>query len=189
MSYFEQRSSGTVLLPAARRLSLTPSSKEKHGSAVAIYVSPNDVARFWSKVSKGDGCWEWQAGLFRRTGYGQFSVGGKDGRHVSAHRVAWLIQTGEDPSLCVLHRCDNRRCVRPDHLFLGTVGDNHADMVSKARGGYGEALGRTIRNAEVPEIRRRIASGERQADIAADYGVTPSAISLIKRGRIFRRIA
>lgn len=84
---------------------------------------------FWWKVRIGDGCWEWQAARDRR-GYGLIRFRGALHR---AHRVSWALAHGELPTACVLHRCDNRSCVRPEHLFLGTQGDNVRDARDKGR--------------------------------------------------------
>lgn len=81
--------------------------------------------RFWSKVDCGDGCWEWTAAR-HRSGYGVFQLG--VGRQISAHRQAWVLARGAIPEgLWVLHHCDNRGCVRPEHLYVGTPGDNARD--------------------------------------------------------------
>lgn len=89
--------------------------------------------RFWAKVSRtdGDGCWEWTAALYPR-GYGKFSIRGK--LLEGAHRMAWILTHGPITNgLWVLHKCDNRRCCRPSHLFLGTARDNVHDMIAKGR--------------------------------------------------------
>lgn len=89
--------------------------------------------RFWAKVRRGDGCWEWQAAIRSGSGYGVFQLG--VGKQAPAHRVAWTLTRGEIPEgLWVLHHCDNRRCVNPDHLYLGTAKDNCRDREVRRRG-------------------------------------------------------
>ncbi len=83
---------------------------------------------FWSRTKKGqNGCIEW-AGCTDRGGYGRV---GK--RQEPAHRIAYKLTKGEPGELLVCHACDNRRCVNPDHLWLGTHDDNMRDMVEKGR--------------------------------------------------------
>ena len=86
--------------------------------------------RFWSKVKRTNNCWIWQAGL-QGKGYGSFWHNGKS---ICAHRFAWELVKGAIPKgTCVLHKCDNSKCVNPDCLFLGSVADNNKDKSKKGR--------------------------------------------------------
>lgn len=87
--------------------------------------------RFWAKVERSEGCWIW-TGARNRRGYGKIR---RDARtFVSAHRLSYEMANGSVPDgLFVCHHCDNPSCVRPDHLFTGTVGDNNRDTIRKGR--------------------------------------------------------
>lgn len=103
---------------------------------VAVDWRPSHWVAFWRRVRVDSGfkCWEW-TGLVDQGGYGRLSLREKGRvRSECAHRLAWRLAYGPIPDgLCVCHRCDNRRCVRIDHLFLGTPKDNTRDMIQKGR--------------------------------------------------------
>lgn len=103
----------------------------------ATKKSARDVVRFAGKYRKNrkNGCWEWTAGIGKQ-GYGRFK---RNGKTRLAHRVSYELHVAHIPSdALVLHKCDNRICVNPDHLFVGTQKDNQLDMKSKKRHVFGE---------------------------------------------------
>lgn len=146
--------------------------------------------RFWSKVRIGDGCWEWQNP--RPDGYGSFKVGRKPNRKtIPAHRVSWEMANGPIPAgMYACHRCDNRKCVRPDHLFLGTPADNTRDAWAKGRGRaqrYAPGFGPNARlsDEDAIEIFRRVRAGGRRVALARQYGVSVATIGNIARGDFY----
>ncbi len=148
--------------------------------------------RFWAKVNKTDRCWLWTAATLTDGGYGTMTVR-RGGRTVSkrAHRLSWELHFGEiPPGMEVCHRCDNPLCIRPDHLFLGTHTDNMRDMARKGRGNQGERHSAAkLSDAQVADIRRRRANGERQCDLAKEYRVADSHISHIIKGKVRKAAA
>jgi len=135
--------------------------------------------RFEAFVTKSDSsdCWLWTATV-TSSGYGRFAFRDKLER---AHRAAWKLYKGPIPTgLNVLHRCDVRLCVNPDHLFLGSQKENIWDMILKGRDNF---KGTLLSDTQVATIRdkwsERTATG---VALARHYGVTPSCISAIVTG-------
>jgi len=108
--------------------------------------------------------------------------------------MAWVITHGQTGGLCVLHRCDNRLCCNPSHLFLGTRADNSADMAAKGRARpsflRGEAHGNAkLSEEDVREIRRAASCGATERGLSARFHVTPACIHQVVSRRAWRHIA
>jgi hypothetical protein len=129
------------------------------------------------RLNPETGCMEWYRSVLPN-GYGRTS---RHGKMILAHRAAWEREHGPVPEgLCVLHRCDNRCCVNPDHLFLGTKKDNTHDMLAKRR--WTPPMLR-LRECEVEEIRRLRQLGVSLDVSARMFRCSASNISGIARGR------
>lgn len=135
-------------------------------------LTPQQIERFWLHVDKTHDCWEW-TGKIRTDGYGCVSINYGE---FATHRIAYLIQHGDPGELCVLHTCDNRKCVRHDHLFSGTHQENVQDAVRKGRNWKpkGETSGRAVLTED--DVRSIRKSSKIQVDLAAEYGVSRSCI-------------
>jgi hypothetical protein len=170
------------------------------------YIRKPLADRLWAKVNKTADCWLW-TGPVHDFGYGRIHHYEGD-RLVSgyAHRSSYELAYGAIPDgLFVCHHCDNPRCVRPEHLFLGTQADNIADATRKGRRGYGQRNGkythpeRTPRGEangeskltadQVREIRRRYSAGDvGQRQLAREYGVVKNAIANILHRKTWQHI-
>ena len=139
-----------------------------------IKLRPSEQQRFWTKVKVTPGCWEW-SGYVGSDGYGRFKVGGRSRK---AHRVAWEYVNGPvgDAKLFACHGCDNKACVRPGHIWLGTNGDNQRDYARK----FGATNPNPVVKAKVTPkqcalAQQRWAAGETSAGQLGDYlDVAPS---------------
>ncbi len=128
------------------------------------------------------GCWIW-LGQRGRGGYGRMKY---EGRLTGVHRVSWIQYRGDPKGLCVLHKCDVRCCVNPNHLFLGTSAENTADKVKKDR----QTKGEHQPNAKLTEnlVRDIIADTRKRGKIARDYGISGGHVWMIKAGKKWRHI-
>ncbi|MGH9943711.1 MAG: HNH endonuclease [Pyrinomonadaceae bacterium] len=144
------------------------------------------IYRFWLYVDRTGGpesCWLWQ-GFIRPSGYG---VVGFNRREFKVHRVSYFLEHGRiSDDLLVLHHCDVRSCVNPQHLYQGTAKDNTHDAVMKGRHTrvFGEQNGNHKLTAGQVESIRRMCR-ERimlQKRIASYFGVSEAAVSYIANG-------
>ena len=145
---------------------------------------------FWSRVAQNDvGCWWWRGNIATH-GYGRIWWGGKRWR---AHRLAYMLTYGQIPDgLCVLHRCDNHSCVKPEHLWLGGPAENSLDMVVKGRSVHlvGEQKGTSkLCTREVLEIRSlRTQEWPGNLAMARRFGVSTTTIKAIVRRKLWRHL-
>lgn len=144
---------------------------------------------FNDMTKKSPGCWEWTGRKFPN-GYGAISsreTGKK--QTLYAHRLSYQIHIGPIPAgLQVCHTCDNRGCVNPEHLFLGTCKDNLQDMAKKGkRKGVNHAMCK-LTEAEVLMIRELAESGINHTVIAERFNTTKSRVSSIKLRTTWKHI-
>lgn len=150
-------------------------------------ITTEDIVRFKGKYQEqSNGCYEWQAAL-NENGYGEFRV---DGGRKKAHRVAYTIFKGEIPEgLLVCHSCDNKKCVNPAHLWLGTDKDNAVDRNTKNRQNKGSLVNHAkLTEEDVISIKIRLKSGQTQRSLAREYGVHHLTIHWIKQGKTWTHV-
>jgi hypothetical protein len=145
--------------------------------------------RLAEKTIHSDGCHVWTGARVPR-GYGYINdVSGGRKKALRVHRVAWELVNGPIPEgLSVLHACDNRLCVNPAHLSLGTAADNTADMIAKGRMAVGERRTHKLTEEDVYNI-RWLRGVLFQKEIAAIFGVHPQTIDRIQNGRRWKHVS
>jgi hypothetical protein len=148
-----------------------------------MILTSTEASRFDAKTRPGEnGCIEWTGSL--RDGYGQLHLR-RLSAVITAHRISWMRHFGPIPDgMFVCHKCDNRKCVNPEHLFLGSAADNSADMVAKGRSKgcprHGSSNPRAkLLPVEVDAIRLSTAS---YRELSKAFGISKSQIQRIKTG-------
>lgn len=152
----------------------------------------------WSEVSSG--CWEWSSCL-TNCGYGLFRLGPKE-KQVTAHRASWILHRGEIPEgRWVLHHCDNKKCVNPDHIYLGDRKQNTKDAVDRGRyfsgaewkSRHGHINHKGINHPSVKltedDVRFIRDSDKTGVELAAELFVTPTTIGRIRRHESWSHIS
>jgi hypothetical protein len=144
-------------------------------------ITAIDIDKFWARVCKYEHCWIWTGGL-TRGGYAAFTIKRKTWRGA---RFVWTITNGHIPlGLHVLHSCDNRLCVNPSHLFLGTNQDNIDDKVRKNRQRKGETVPNAKLTSEIVKNARNRYNSENitHEQLASELGISRSVLSKAIRG-------
>lgn len=166
-----------------------------------LHFTAKDQQRFWAKVNKNGSvpnhdkslghCWVWTA--CKTFGYGKFYTGGRSNKKFwRAHCWSFVLEYGSlAPESCVLHKCDNRACVRPSHLYAGTKLDNARD--TKERGRLNPAREESHYSAKMTRrtvvvARKKYASGVSVKELAAIYQVKSCTMSAIVHGKTWKNV-
>lgn len=145
---------------------------------------------FEKNVIKKDGCWDW-SGTIHHGGYTQMKYTEKY-LATGGHRISWIIHNGEIPKgQWILHKCDNKKCTNPEHLFLGSARDNVIDKLNKGRANTPHGIGHIhakLDDEKVREIRKLLAMGVTMPRLSKDFDVSKSVIQAIKYGKTWKHV-
>lgn len=147
-----------------------------------VYSRPSMEDRFNAKFTKTNSCWEWKT-VASKSKRGTLHV---VSRNMMATHVSWFLRYGYWPDDCVLHKCDNPRCVNPDHLFLGSGADNMRDRDSKNRQPMGSKHGCSKLTEE--QVRAMRNSSEDHEFFASRYDVHYSTIRRARAGKRWKHL-
>ena len=146
------------------------------------------------QIDKQTGCWNY-GNISNPNSYGYITFGSRlDGsrKQIGAHRVSYQIFNGKIPDgMFVCHKCDNRHCVNPDHLFLGTCLDNTLDMLSKGRPFNHDGThnhNAKLTESQVFEIRKEFMAGKTKSEIGREHGIGSSQICKIVSEKSWKRV-
>lgn len=166
----------------------------KDDSVRAVFLDLDEQLKRHIKTGGADDCWEWQSAIDKK-GYGYLNHKGKV---VRAHRASFEVSYGDkfNPSLMVCHKCDNRKCCNPSHLFQGTAADNSADMVSKGRQAKGTVLSlpgesnpaHKLNEHDVLEIRKLFDEGCARKELGKRFGISRHHVLAIGKRRLWKHL-
>lgn len=165
--------------------------KRRYGAYHECFKPKTTEERFFPLIRKTKSCHLW-TGYIEPGGYGHVRVGSKS---IGAHRISWELHNKMKipKGLCVLHKCDVRHCVNPEHLFLGTHKDNVVDMIQKGRQVLNPTFGENhfsakLKEKDVKEIRKLLSLGHAIASIGKRYSVSHIPILKIKNNITWRHV-
>lgn len=160
-------------------------NKRKHrGNGVQFRGKP--IYQLYSRISKNSvtGCWNWEGAMLGSTGYGEFTNKALPQKTTTAHRASWILHKGPVPDgLMVCHTCDNRRCVNPEHLYVGTGVDNMRDRSIRGRVTHAK-----LDEAKVREMRQLRQQGWSWRRLSQRYGLATFAIVQATTGATWKHI-
>ncbi|MEK4030823.1 HNH endonuclease signature motif containing protein [Pseudobacillus sp. FSL P4-0506] len=164
-----------------------PKFLKGHSNRTRVRKDYDTESAFWKRVEKGDDneCWEWK-GYITPNGYGQLK---EKQKNVYAHRFSYQLHYGNLPKdKLVCHKCDNRKCVNPNHLFIGTQLDNMHDMIAKGRRYTGKPWTTKIDEEQVRMIRVLCDEGFDKGKVAEVFGLKRCTVVNIEARRIWKEV-